>query len=460
MSGTHSHEHAHSHEHGHEHSHDQGHCCHERNGTSNTEFAVFFLAVMIGVVVLFAGAVDYAYTPTTTVDYGRFQDIHVMTFIGVGFLLSFVARNGLTAVGHSFLVAAFVIVWYILAQGFFGQAFPDAGGRVNWSVIKISTETFIRADYCATAIIISFGAVFGRASASQLLIIALVETLFYAFNESIFKNNLKVVDLGGSMYIHVFGSSFGLLLALLMNRGRHAKVDEAKTAPESEITAMIGTLFLWVFMPSFNSAFAGSALSAERAVVNTILSLASSTVVVFLLHTVVYNDKVNIVEFQRAALSGGIAIAASAAMNPGPFAALIIGASAGLAGVLSFRELAPRVYKFAGFSDTNGILSLNFVPGVIGGIISIIVARVAEASSYQGDFANVFPEIADGDRGDRVQAKYQLAGLALCLGFGVIGGLFTGILLQVLPGLSLYHTDAIEYSNPSEEKAEAKDQKA
>jgi ammonium transporter Rh len=46
--------------------------------------------------------------------------------------------------------------------------------------------------------------------------------------------------------------------------------------------AMFGTLFLWMFWPSFNSAIAYSPESTQRAVTNTLLSLTGSAIGGFL----------------------------------------------------------------------------------------------------------------------------------------------------------------------------------
>jgi ammonium transporter Rh len=52
-------------------------------------------------------------------DFPVFQDVHVMVFVGVGFLMTFLKRYGYSAVGFNFLVSALSIQWAILARGFF-----------------------------------------------------------------------------------------------------------------------------------------------------------------------------------------------------------------------------------------------------------------------------------------------------------------------------------------------------
>merc|ERR1719510_1446345 len=51
--------------------------------------------------------------------YPMFQDVHVMIFIGFGFLMTFLKRYGLSAVSLNMLISAFAIQWTILVSGFF-----------------------------------------------------------------------------------------------------------------------------------------------------------------------------------------------------------------------------------------------------------------------------------------------------------------------------------------------------
>lgn len=46
-----------------------------------------------------------------------FQDIHVMMFIGFGFLMTFLKRYGYSSIGLNMFVAAFVIQWATLTGG-------------------------------------------------------------------------------------------------------------------------------------------------------------------------------------------------------------------------------------------------------------------------------------------------------------------------------------------------------
>lgn len=46
-----------------------------------------------------------------------FQDVHVMIFIGFGFLMTFLKRYGFSSVGINLLLAAFGLQWGLLMQG-------------------------------------------------------------------------------------------------------------------------------------------------------------------------------------------------------------------------------------------------------------------------------------------------------------------------------------------------------
>ena len=48
-----------------------------------------------------------------------FQDVHVMIFLGIGFLMTFLRKYGLSAVSLNMLVAVVCLQWATLVNGFF-----------------------------------------------------------------------------------------------------------------------------------------------------------------------------------------------------------------------------------------------------------------------------------------------------------------------------------------------------
>ena len=63
------------------------------------------------------------------------------------------------------------------------------------------------------------------------------------------------------MYIHEFGAYFGLIASYILTDKK--KLSEAKKShftdisPTSNLLSLVGTIFLWMYWPSFNSALAG-----------------------------------------------------------------------------------------------------------------------------------------------------------------------------------------------------------
>ncbi len=72
---------------------------------------------------------------------------------------------------------------------------------------------------------------------------------------------IYAADMGGSMVVHTFGAYFGIGCAITLTDKKLLKKAEKLGLEEgdyeTQLVAMIGTLFLWCFWPSFNGALAG-----------------------------------------------------------------------------------------------------------------------------------------------------------------------------------------------------------
>ena len=102
---------------------------------------------------------------------------------------------------------------------------------------------------------------------------------------------------------------------------------------------MAGTIFLWLFWPSFNAGLAeGDA--RHRAVINTYYSLAACCVTTFAMSSLVSKEnKLDMVHIQNSTLAGGVAMGTACDMMVHPFGALIIGMSAAILSVCGYRYL-------------------------------------------------------------------------------------------------------------------------
>nr|CAD7427515.1 unnamed protein product [Timema monikensis] len=341
-----------------------------------------------------------------------FQDVHVMIFAGFGFLMSFLKRYGYSSTGFTLLLGALMVQWGILCHGFFRLDPLD-------HKIPISIESLLSADVATAAILISMGAVLGKTTPLQLLIMGFIEMIVFTANEYLGVEVFKAVDAGGSMYVHVFGAYFGLAVSLTLGHGKVIAKSEGEDSNEgssytSDIFAMIATIFLWLFWPSFNAGLS-TGDDKHRAVINTYLSLASCCVMAFATSAVVNKDNkfdmlciktepsrslpkvvrdhalVLQVHIQNSTLAGGVAVGTVCDLMIHPFGAVLIGMLAGVVSVLGYRFLQPYLLSLIHLHDTCGVNNLHGIPGVMSGVMGAVVAGLATEKDYNYSLYQQFP---------------------------------------------------------------------
>ncbi|XP_043857965.1 ammonium transporter Rh type B isoform X5 [Dromiciops gliroides] len=381
-----------------------------------------------------------------------FQDVHTMIFIGFGFLMTFLQRYGFSSIGFNFLLSAFSLQWSTLVQGFL-HSFH--GGK-----IYIGVESMINADFCTGAVLISFGAVLGKTSPVQLLLMSLLEVTLFGVNEFILLNLLGVKDAGGSMTIHTFGAYFGLVLSRVLYRSQLEKSKHREgSVYHSDLFAMIGTIFLWIFWPSFNSAPTNTGDGQHRTALNTYYSLGASTLSTFAFSALLSREgKLDMVHIQNAALAGGVVVGTSGEMMLTPFGALVAGFLAGTISTLGYKFLMPILESKFKVQDTCGVHNLHGMPGVLGALLGALVAGLATHQTYGDGLEHVFPLIAEGHRSATSQAVYQLFGLFVTLMLASLGGGIGGLLLRLpclsTPPDSQCYEDQIYWEVPPEHEDE------
>ena len=125
----------------------------------------------------------------------------------------------------------------------------------------------------------------GKCSFNQFTSITIIELIIYSLNEAILVIKTKTIDIGGSMLIHTFGAYFGLSCSRIFLSADEVKPSLKNATPtkSSDLFAMIGTIYLFIFWPSFNCAMATEATARHRVVLNTSYSIGMSCVITYLL---------------------------------------------------------------------------------------------------------------------------------------------------------------------------------
>lgn len=373
--------------------------------------------------------------------YPLFQDVHIMIFIGFGFLMTFVHRYSWSAVGLNFLLSAMALQWSMLTIGFF-----KAAQTGKWDHLELDVVHLIDGDFAAGAAMISFGAVLGKVSATQLVVMVFFEMIVFAMNYMVVYLRLLAIDMGGSLVIHTFGAYFGLTVAWVIGQPPEGK---GKNGPSytkwSSTLSIVGTIFLWCFWPSFNGALS-SGSTQHRVVVNTILSIAGSCIAAFYTSRLLRpGKKFDFEEFQNATLAGGVAVGSSADLVLRPWGALVVGNVAGILSAFGFIYLSPLLNKHLKIHDTCGVHNLHGMPGILGGITGAISAAVAGDTSYGKNIASIFPARAPSDpvaaaalgvhpgedRTASGMGGYQGAAIVVSIAFAIGGGLVTGYIMKL-----------------------------
>merc|ERR1711934_19695 len=146
---------------------------------------VVFLGMwLVAMLICFAAFTDYdadlfngTNSAAQMLIYGHFQDIHVMVFIGFGFLMTFLRRYGLSAVSFNMMISVYAILWHILVNGFMHCLFHN-----SWNKITLNLESFILGDFAAACVLITFGGLLGKVTYQQLMIVTFFEVIFFGAN--------------------------------------------------------------------------------------------------------------------------------------------------------------------------------------------------------------------------------------------------------------------------------------
>ena len=88
-----------------------------------------------------------------------------------------------------------------------------------WHQVPINIYSLLNALYAISAVLISFGAVIGKITPFQLIVMTVVELILHAINFKVLMDGcLHLTDMGGTYVDHMFGAYFGLAVAFMLGK--------------------------------------------------------------------------------------------------------------------------------------------------------------------------------------------------------------------------------------------------
>uniref|UniRef100_A0A8C6X9Z1 Ammonium transporter AmtB-like domain-containing protein n=1 Tax=Naja naja TaxID=35670 RepID=A0A8C6X9Z1_NAJNA len=344
---------------------------------------VLLLLLEAALILIFGFFVSYDHSQHLARDYPVFQDVNLMVILGFAYFLAFLHRYGFSSTGFNLLLAALDVQWAVIVDGFL---FHFSAGK-----IRINLQSILTAIMSITTVLISTGAILGKANHMQLIWMAMMEVTV----------SFTVQQMAGCEFF-------------------------------------AGTLFLWIFWPSFNSALIPEEDRKWTAIYNTYFVMATSTIAAFSFSMATSkNGKLSMAHIQNATLAGGVALGFSASNIQQPWIAMVLGLAAGTVSVLGMACLQKRLEPALTIHDTCGVLYTFGLPSLLGGIIHVIVILTNHSKNL-----SVFG----------YSALIEVGALSLSLCLSLFSGLLTGLILTCKlwksPPVTKYFDDQVYWEFP------------
>ncbi|NXH76224.1 RHL protein, partial [Hydrobates tethys] len=331
-----------------------------RNFRNNVPWLILFLEAVFIVLFYFLFSGDGA--STSSISYPAFQDVNHMVIFGFGFFLTFLKRYGFSSTGFNLLIIVLGVQCSMLIEGLLvflhQREDEDDLRRITKAVVSM------------TAVVISTGAVLGKTNPVQLILMTVVEIIVFHMSRWINNTFLQVPDNISMMHVHLFGAYFGLAVSSRFSEPSPRSEKNAST-PKSNLLSMLGTLFLWVFWPSFNSVLA---VNKSKAIYNTYFALAVSAVTAFVLSVLTTKDgKFRMTHIHSAVLAGGVTVGYAAHSITYPWIAMILGLLASVISILGSYCLQRCLNPALKIHDSSGVHFTFGLPAVLGALAQVIL---------------------------------------------------------------------------------------
>ncbi len=354
-----------------------------------TLFAIANLFLSLGALASEGGVTAELNEARQVAQYNYVIHILAMLLVGFGFLMVFVRRYGFGATTGTYLVVAVGLPLYMLLR---------ANGVFAHEIAPNTVKALLFAEFAVATALIAMGAVLGRLRVFQYALLALLLVPAYLMNEwLVLDNGMGLTegyqDTAGSVIIHAFGAYFGLGLSLALTTARQ-RTQPIESDATSDRFAMLGSMVLWLFWPSFATAIVPFE-EMPQTVVNTVLALCGATISTYAFSTYFHKGKTSMVDMANAALAGGVAIGSTCNIVS-PTGAFAIGLLAGSVSVIGYVFVQPALEARFKIVDTCGVHNLHGMPGLLGAFIAMLVVPGIAMAQFIGIVFSVTSAFATG----------------------------------------------------------------
>lgn len=175
-----------------------------------------------------------------------------------------------------------------------------------------------------------------------------------------------------------------------------------------------------MFWPSFNGALAAAGAQQNRIFCNTNLAIAAGCVGAAFTARLFYR-KLEMTIILNATLAGGVAIGTCSDIITSPAGAMWVGFVAGILSAIGFEKISPWMADKINLQDTCGVGSLHGMPGLFGGVASVIAI-----GCLFGEFQEGYFPAAGKSNSTTAAVLAQVYMILITFFFALISGYFVG----------------------------------
>ena len=304
--------------------------------------------------------------------YNSIQDMTVVILLGFGFLRAFLKHHSWSAITFIFiggiLSFEFGLICLITWNSLISKQWFDGYYNFNY---------FFDGLYISASFVVSFGSYIGKLSFIQYYIIILIETLFSALNYIIIRHSIKLIDIGGTLTVHLFGAIFGATFSIIYycNKNESERINTSihKGYDHNSILfALFGSLLIIPYWPSFNTALVTGNLK-YRGIINTYFAIGGSIIGMFAVSFLLNNKKLKVQDLLYASFPGAIIIGGCCHIIRQYYVCILFGIIASIVSCLFVYLFYTKIDIIRNkYHDTAQILFYHGIPAILGGIISAI----------------------------------------------------------------------------------------